>query len=261
MLTSPLNDEPVPAEPSQTHTQQEARIALRQSFLAKRPGALNTQGTLTLKTRIAQQHFLALLTFSKKIRTIYRAALRVDPYADLYLLVVERALHSASTLIQEKMQHYHEPFASMRGLQVTLADTQHPLSLPISFTTPYAYLAAKLLLEFDELARCVISLHYLGLPLEEALTSLLHKLGQPFRSALDQSKVWRSTGVTRQDIAEQTSLALQARQLMGKLDARVLNKSLRAKLAPYIPSSSQLKNKLTHAAKEKNAEDFLTSNS
>lgn len=217
-------------------------LAFRKTFLAKRPGTLSTHGTLTLKTYTAQGHFLELLPFAKRMKAIYQASRLDDPYADFYLMKIENALIKTQAFLREKAECYQQQLSHLVGLQMQLADTDKPLILPIYFATPYAHFATRLLVDLDELTRCVISLNKLGLPLEKPLSELLRGLGKSFRSTLGKSNGWKPTGVTRHDMVENTPRAIDAEQQMGKLDPRIMNKSLRAKLAPRIISVSKQKN-------------------
>jgi integrating conjugative element protein (TIGR03761 family) len=234
----PLNEDVPPKAPSHSHDY----AAFRQTFLAKRPGTLTTHGTLTLKTRLAQRYFLGLLPFASQMNAIYQASRLDDPYADFYLMKIENALIKTQECLREQSQLYQQQLSNLAGLQMQLADTDRPLSVPIYFATPYAHFATRLLVELDALARCVISLNKLGLPLEKPLSELLRGLGKSFRSTLGKCNGWQHTGITRQDVVENTPLAIDAKQRMGKLDPRIMNKSLRAKLAPRIISVSKPKN-------------------
>lgn len=208
------------------------KISFRKPFLVKYPGHLSSQGTLQIKTRTGQKHFLCLLKFAKGVSVIYRAAKQDDPYADARLLEIEIALENAQRLIEEKMGIYQSLVPTGSSLCLSLMDTQKPLELPIHFTTPYAHMAARVLVEFDTLIRCIISLHRWGLLVEMPLNQLLPQLSKPIFQLWETAKRFQLTGLTRAALMESTEY--EATSAMKTLDPRVLHKALRAKHAPRI---------------------------
>jgi integrating conjugative element protein (TIGR03761 family) len=210
------------------------RKSPQQSFLAQRPGHLESTGTLHIKTRAAQRHFLWLLTFAKQVKEIYRAAKQDDPYADARLIQIEQALESAQIFLQEKTTFYQQHTPASSSLLLPLADTKKPLSLPVRFTTPYGHIAARVLIEFDTLARCIISLYHWGLLAEMPLGTLLRQLSRPLYRLWETTKNWQPTGLTRAALLESITLANEETPSLKDLDPRVFNKEQRAKYAPQI---------------------------
>lgn len=202
------------------------------TFLSQRPGYLDSEGILHIKTRAAQHHFLLMLTFVKQVKTICRAARQDDPYADAYLIQIETQLETTTDFIREKIRFYEQSLSHSDGLLLPLVDTKNPLSLPLRFTTPYGYMAARALVEFDRLARTVISLYQFGLLTDIPLRPLLIQLGQPLYQLWKATQTWQPTGLTRAAVIE--SVASGDKTINPSLDPLVLNKTLRAKYAPPI---------------------------
>lgn len=232
------------------------KTSFRKPFLVKYPGHLSSQGTLQIKTRTGQKHFLCLLKFAKGVSVIYRAAKQDDPYADARLLEIESALENAQRFIQEKMDSYQPLVPTATSLSLPLVDTQNPLELPISFSTPYAHMAARILVEFDTLIRCIISLHHWGLLAEMPLHQLLQQLSKPIFQLWETAKRFQLTGLTRAALME--PIVHEATSAMKPLDSRVLHKTLRAKYAPRIFITTTHKNSSTETIKY-SPTDFSTS--
>lgn len=212
-------------------TEAKSYRAFRRKFLRHRPGHLTTQGTLSIKTRLAQQHFLTLLTFAKRIKKIYRAAQQDDPYADAALIHIEQILEKAQAFLQKKLVFYQQKTPEPSTLLMPMMDTEQPLCVPVRFGIPYANMAARILAEFDTLFCCVISLYQWGLLIEQPLKSLLHELSEPLREVWKSTKHWQPTGLTRTTIKESI---VQTSEEIPPLDPRVLSKEWRAKYAPPI---------------------------
>jgi integrating conjugative element protein (TIGR03761 family) len=193
---------------------------------------LNIQGKLSLKTRFGQNQFYHLLTFAKKVKVIYFAAKKDDPYADYYLIKIEEALCDAKKELDKSLAFHQFITANTAGLEVTLENK--PIIVPLYFGTPFAYFAARLLLTLDETAQCILIKKHLGIPLNQPIKALLKEVSLPWRQALHVADSWYLTGVTRQDVRIPTSLGEQTLQQFGKLDARIIDRSHRSRLAPDI---------------------------
>ncbi len=213
--------------------------SFHQNFLIRHPGHLDSEGTLHIKTRIAQRHFLPLLTFAKQIKVIYRAARSDDPYADAYLIQVEQMLDKTQQSIQESITFYQQCLSSYPDLFLSLADTEKPLRLPVRFSTPYGYIAARLLVDFDRLSRHIVSLYQWGLLAEMPLGTLLHQLSRPLNRLWGTTKNWKPSGLTRSMLLESIAQNTETTSSTQKLDPRILNKELRAKYAPRILMAKQ----------------------
>lgn len=210
------------------------KTSFSQSFLTKHPGHLTSKGILQVKTRSAQRHFLQLLKFAKEVKVIYRAAKQDDPYADARLIEIEAALEKVQQIIQAKMHFYQPLIPTTSSLSLSLVDTQTPLELPLQFTTPYAHMAARVLVEFDTLIRCIISLYQWGLLAEMPRSQLLQQLDKPLFQLWKTTKNFQLTGVTRAVLMEPTALVNQETTSFKPLDPQILTKKRRAKYAPRI---------------------------
>jgi integrating conjugative element protein (TIGR03761 family) len=241
-MTTLSDDSAPPVSENSPMEKQQKKIHQQTDFFANRPGHLSSEGVLQIKTLMAQRHFLSMLSFAKQVKTIYRAARRDDPYADAYLLQIETQLETTQGFIREKIIFYEQSVPSSDSLLLPLADTKKPLALPVRFTTPYGYIAARVLVEFDRLVRSVISLHQFGLLADSPLRPLLNQLGQPLYQLWKTTRHWKATGLTRTTIME--AIAAGDEETYKALDPGILHKTRRAKYAPPIIAIN-LKNQST----------------
>ena len=127
------------------------------------------QAWLTLQTRHAQRlirgrpaaagkpAIIGLFGFAERLRGIWQGARQDDPYADWWLLKIHDALVAAEQLIQAEQVTLAERLAALPALEVTVATSQKPYRTPLRFANPYAYRGARLLGDYDELARGVLT--------------------------------------------------------------------------------------------------------
>ena len=97
------------------------------------------------------RHHVGVPYFSKLVHSIWQAAREKDPYAELYLLRIYDSLVQARREFQNLEAHYRQCFKNEIDAELDSFIDEHPLSIPLAFTTPYAFMAAYLLT--DELLR------------------------------------------------------------------------------------------------------------
>jgi len=209
------------------------------------PGRLLQQGTLTLQTRLAQHYFkgrpgktTGITQFSRGVRKIWQAAAEDDPYADLFLLRIEDLIVKTRRTFQQQIVQYRQLLNPIEGIQFAVMSTQKPIHLALRFSTCYGHFASILLAEFDQLARCVLSAKYAGLMSPPEADIVLRQAGKALRRIFMRPFNWKHLRLTREAVKQQTEVAQQAFQAMGKLPAPVLAGTLRARYAPLIKKVS-----------------------
>jgi hypothetical protein len=152
---------------------QTASVVSDDSGLASGPGALQGQVWLTLQTHHAQRlirgrpaaadkpAIIGLFGFADRLRGIWQGARQDDPYADWWLVKIEEALVAAEQLIQGEQAKLDERLQALPALEVTVATSQRAYRTPLRFANPHAFRGAKLLAEYDELARGVLTARHI----------------------------------------------------------------------------------------------------
>lgn len=206
------------------------------------PGKLESQASIILQTRIAQGYFKGnhknspgLFKFSSSMLQIREASAKDDPYADLILLKVERALDKLKKKIQKLQIEFQKKLEVGEDIEILPSISIHPIKIPLRFGSPYGFQGALLLNNFDHLARQALTSHYFGLT--ENPGKLFRELGSTIRQLFSIPQQWHTTGVTRQDVLRNNDLALKAQEIMPDLDIKILHTKIRARYSKLKKTS------------------------
>lgn len=220
--------------------------AKRPSRSIPKPGALRNQASLEIQTRQAQfllngrtgkRGIIGLLQFSRIVGDIWLAAQQDDPYADWTLLRIEEAIDKARALIRKQSLATEKSLNTLGSMKIELARTQAPAIVELSFGTPYGFMGAYLLSDYDELARSVLTAQHCALVDRDRAGGLIRTGGNAVRGVYQLPTAWRRTDMTREEMHKGSDAAVNAAQLMGDLPVDVLEMKRRAKFAPRISRS------------------------
>lgn len=199
---------------------------------------LSTDVTITLHTNIAQSLFkgswrpgkMGLLQFSSAIIHIWNAARNDDPYADWYLLKTYQALCDARenlNVIEAQLTPY---LNNLRGITIGSCSSVKPIQHPLQFSTPFGFMGAYLIADFDYVLRQHLMLERLGIPLKEDIT--IKRLVELVQKVFSVPRGWQQTGVTRKDVLESTLKAVHAKEKLGEIPPAILNKEIKFAFLP-----------------------------
>jgi integrating conjugative element protein (TIGR03761 family) len=211
---------------------------------AEGPGTLQGEAWLTLQTRHAQRlirgrpaaadkpAIIGLFGFADRLRGIWQGARQDDPYADWWLLKIHDALVAAEQRIQAGQVTLAHRLASVPALEVTVAASRKPYRTPLRFANPYAYRGARLLADYDALARGVLTAAHVGLLDSDDAERLLGQCAGKIRGLFSVPQGYRFLGVDRAALAQGTAVAEQARKTLGEVPQEVLTGERRPPLGP-----------------------------
>lgn len=209
-------------------------------------GVLRGGTVVTIQTRQAQmlvtgrertdtQHrILGLMQFSKYLNQMADAARNDDPYADWFLLQAEAALEAASSGIANLRGRIGKLLDSVPAMQVEVAQSTKPLRITLNFAASYAYWTTRVITDYDELVRMVLTARHVAYMDAAAERGVLNEASRMVRRVFESTARYRYTGITREDVRQTTEPARQAAGLMGQLPADILEKRQRPKFAPAI---------------------------
>lgn len=230
--------------------------------LIEQPGDLRSETRMTIQTRQAQklvvgrksadhvEPIIGLLDFGRRMKLIWLSAEADDPFADWFLVKIERSLKESQALIQTKTDWLNARLREIQGFDIQVAHSLQPLQVPIYFQNPYGYMGAYLIADYDALARSVFTARHIALIDRAAAEQLLQVTGKAIRRTFNLAGQWKFTGVTREDVLAQTSNALRASGLLGVCPELILSKTQRAKISPQIREKP--KSQITIAIKKTN---------
>ncbi|MGH8651473.1 MAG: PFL_4669 family integrating conjugative element protein [Gammaproteobacteria bacterium] len=216
------------------------------------PGALRSEVWLTLQTRHAQQVFsgrrpsaekhyiIGLTRFGAILSQIQICVYADDPYADWWLIKVEEALQQASHEVTVLRQAVEQRLSNTPGMEIKIAESLHPVRVPLQFRNPFAYAAARILADFDVLVRGVLTARHIGLMDRREAERCIVLGGRALRRAMGTALGYKYEGVKRHDVYEGNAKAQQAEERMGALPPDVLEGKRRARHAPEKRSIKRL---------------------
>ncbi|WP_017941461.1 PFL_4669 family integrating conjugative element protein [Thioalkalivibrio sp. ALE6] len=210
------------------------------------PGGLRGSAAMEIQTRQAQRlvhgrgasekkaPIIGLVRFATTMRRIWRAAALDDPWADWKLLQTYESLTENREGINALREQTERLLASMPGIEIDVAQSQSPCTVPLEFSNPYGFMGAYLIADFDRTARAILTARHVGLMGRDESERMLYQGGRLVRSAFNAPQGFQYQGVTRDDVAAGTAKARQAIENLGLPPKEVLEGTLRAPVAPDI---------------------------
>ena len=214
--------------------------------LLRQPGALRSQTSMEIQTRQAQRlvygrradagkpAIFGLLRFGTMLRPIWEGAATDDPWADWCLVQIERDLLEAREALEALMAQIQKRLNSLPAMDVAVAQSVEPVKVDLTFTSPYAFMGAYLLADYDVLVRAVLTGRHVGLFDRDTAERTLREGGRIVRRAFNTAQGYKYLGVCREDVRQGTQKAARAAEMLGSLPQAVVDGTLRAAHAPDI---------------------------
>lgn len=200
------------------------------------PGALQGEVWLTIQTYQAQSlvrgrraadgkpAIIGLIGFADRLKALWQAVRFDDPYADWWLLKVEEEVAAVRAQLQGLQQQMDALISEFHcGLEFTVAQSSRPQRVSLQFANPYAFRAAQLLGEYDQLMCADMTLHHLGLDMPMDLIEQVSGSGRWVRRVFALPQGYHCLDVRRHDIRQETPAAIKARERMGEIPQDILN--------------------------------------
>ena len=224
------------------------------------PGSIHTGAQITIHSRLAHSFFfgreaevewvgenkrnqkrivkkegiVGLIKFGHNMKYIWDLSAKDDPYADARLLDVEAALSKAGDAVKAGLSQVDDLIGDLGNISIGDTKSNKPVSLPLSFRTPYGFLAARLLSDFDDLVLKALAGLHMGFIMHEDMGQVQQRIGKKIRHAFHLSGNFRGSGCSRDDFAANNAKAQSAVSRYGKLDGDILSGVRRAKISPRI---------------------------
>ncbi|NIB44063.1 TIGR03761 family integrating conjugative element protein [Pseudomaricurvus alkylphenolicus] len=175
------------------------------------------------KAQPGKPGIMGLTAFSERLKALWHGARHDDPYADWYLLKIERGLrhceHQYQTLIKALDQH----LAQIEEFDITIADSGQPQTLSLRLANPYAFQGLRRLVEYDHVIRSEMTLKHLGTVLPESLQAKVDNSGRLLRRVLSVPQRYCLLNIDRAAVAQGTAQASVAQKRMGVIPADILS--------------------------------------
>lgn len=210
----------------------------------EKPGVLRGQVWLTVQTSQAQQlihgragtadkpAIIGLVGFADRLRVLWLAARRDDPYADWWLIKVHEAIDSNETFSRDRQVELDRHLEQMTGIEVNVAASQYPYRVQLQFANPYAYRAAQLVASYDRLVCTAMTARHIGLLDGAATAQVQQACARKLRALFMIPQGYRLLKIDREAVRMQTGRSNEARQLMGEVPAAILSGERQVPLVP-----------------------------
>ncbi|MEE4281304.1 MAG: TIGR03761 family integrating conjugative element protein [Pseudomonadales bacterium] len=198
------------------------------------PGALRGEVWLTIQTYQAQglirgrraidgkPAIIGLIGFADRLKSLWQAIRFDDPYADWWLLKVEEGIADTRTQLSTLQQRMEGLVASNGALEFAIAQSSQPQRVSLQFANPYAFRAAQLLGEYDQLMCTDITLHHLGIDMPGDLVDQVAGCGRWIRRVFALPQGYHCLDIRRADIRQGTPVVVKARERMGEVPEDIL---------------------------------------
>ncbi len=215
----------------------------RSESTAQPAGRMRGEVSLTVHSRYAKSlirgrpassgkpAIIGLLGFAHRLRVIWQAARRDDPYADWWLIRLDVALEQAQEKFRDEQIALEMQWESWSTLQIAVAESQQPSTVSLRFSNPYAYRAAELVGEFDLAARMLLTSRHVGLVCDQSTQEILNDCSAALRRLFTMSLGYRRLGIDRSSLRSDVCVRERARSSMGQLPVDILVGERRPELA------------------------------
>lgn len=212
----------------------------------KQPSKLHNSGDkIILQTVPAQQVLLGktnetgpigLQQFCNRMAALWQASGKDDPYADQIIMKAYNHIIRLRRLITKTTAEFSEKIKQPTGIVLEIRESEHPVSYTIAFKTPYCYMSAYLLSDFDKLCRIILSVKYAALLEErEDPEQIIRDIRKKLRQLLSIPLQWNYSGVSRNDIKVCNQIATKAAGLNKfEIEPAILNNEKRAPYSPRV---------------------------
>ncbi len=207
---------PSRAQPVQLHTLQGVHLFLGQRRQGGRPG------------------YPGLRQFAANIAHPYRRAAQNDPWADWWLVKAEEALARSLKDLAQLTARCERHLAQFTLIPDDAVLSEKPTEMTFHFSTPFGYLGAQLLLQYDDYVRQLVQARHLGLLERQELSQWIRNGRRVMIRAYLSGNGFRDLGVTRADLRPIREPARAAMVAMGELPQEIAQASKRSRYAPTI---------------------------
>ncbi|PLW70058.1 TIGR03761 family integrating conjugative element protein [Pseudohalioglobus lutimaris] len=210
-------------------------------------GALQGDVWLTIQTYQAQSlirgrraadgkpAIIGLIGFADRLKSLWHAIRFDDPYADWWLLKVEEGIADIRAQLGGLQQRMAALMATpSSSLEFVVAQSSRPQRVSLQFANPYAFRAAQLLGEYDQLMCADRTLRHLGIEMPMDLVEQVAASGRWVRRIFALPLGYHCLDICRQDVRQQTPMAIRARERMGDLPGDILHGERLPALRPVV---------------------------
>jgi len=182
-----------------------------------------------------QDEIMGMPLFIDIMNQIKQASNQDDPYADLWMIRMEEKLLDARIKMHELYQKTEIIFKELpEDILIENCLSIQPARFALYIRSQLAYICVYLLIDFDKLARQLHLAHHIAIINRKQMRDWINSAGWLVRSVYGLAQRYRHSGVTRQDIIQNTARAIEAKTKFGEIPEDVLAGTRRSTYASPI---------------------------
>lgn len=175
-----------------------------------------------------------LRQFAANAAVAYREAAKDDPWADWRLIRIEAAIERSANDLTQLNNRLAEEVLTQAPCVDFDTRSEDPAKVSLHFATPYAYLGAGLLSQYDAYVRRLIHARHIALVDRNELSQWIRKGRKAVIRAYLSASGYRVFNVSRSDLDSGNSRVRDARVQLGELPQGIAEGANRARHAPTI---------------------------
>jgi len=128
------------------------------------------------------------------LRQLWQASKDDHPYADWALLTLEQAIEEQSNGIKTEGEVLKKHLSELaeKGLHLSVLKSRQPLNISLGFRSPYGYMLAQLVMEFDYFVRVAKTLGSRNILSADEARLVIHKQLKALRGLFDRANRFQS---------------------------------------------------------------------
>lgn len=200
---------------------------------------LHTKAAISLLDGDWRPGYMGLRQFANLTGQLWQAKKQGDPYAEWTLLKLFDAIKQQQQRFKTYKAELSAQLKSIEDIDIQIFYNPNPVKFQLNLFTPFANMGALLLKGLDEVDKQLFTLYRFGLPAKNKLNS--SKIIGEVRNVFSRGRNWQHTGITRQDIHNNTPKARSMVQKFGKVPLAILNKEITLDFLPNAHQANQKK--------------------
>jgi len=175
---------------------------------------------------------VGLRLFASRARTIWHDARDGNPFAHWWLIQIERILSEAGKELRVTTEEYERLLKTQSFLEIRKLGASKPHHRRVSFHSPLAYDAARLIVQLDQLLLLLIECTRQNLIGVKEKITIGRAAARCILQVFNLGLRYKHYDISFKDIALPTAWVPRAVEEMGPIPPEVINGSLRAQCAP-----------------------------
>jgi len=216
--------------------------------IIQRPGKMKADHFLTIETRMAQQmyngrertkdkeYITGFNRFGGLMTSLYLRAAQDDPYFDLWLINIETLLLETLDELKALNEQLTGLLNTNKKIEIAVPESINPIKVRLGFRNPYAFKAADLIVEFDEICKLLNAGRHTARLTHEQFHHLRQRSSKAIRRLFEEPLKYPTKGmiISREEYRQGTRKALEAIEKWGALDDDIVAGTRRGAYAPPI---------------------------